>query len=156
QDRRRQEGRLIMKKTFALSTLLLCGLPVAVLAAPNVESEMKSDVVLRALVDELTRGRDGLKLEGLAQPYFIEYALQDTASANVTARLGAVTDKGDSRSRNLRTDVRVGSYKLDNTNFQGDFGGFPFGEFGGMMGGASIPIEDDYNAIRQSIWWSTD
>ena len=112
--------------------------------------------MLRALVDELERGKVGLKLEDLQRPYFIEYALMDTASASATAKLGAVTSSNENRSRRLRSSIRVGSYEQDNTNFQGDYGGFSRrGRSGGGFG-ARIPIEDDYNAIRQGIWWATD
>ncbi|UCG17716.1 MAG: hypothetical protein JSV19_06740 [Phycisphaerales bacterium] len=115
-----------------------------------VQREMKQDMVLRALVDELERGKAGLKLEDLQRPYFIEYGLVDAAVAWVSADLGAVARRDESRSRRLRTGVRVGSYELDNTNFSG--GGYGYGGWGGV----SIPIEDDYNAIRQAIWWATD
>ncbi len=112
----------------------------------SVEREMKQDVVLRALVDELERGRTGLKLEGLEHPYFIEYGAIDIALAAVSADLGAVARRREGRLRRLRTALRVGSYVLDNTNFRGD-------AYGGSV---SMPIEDDYNALRQMVWWATD
>lgn len=145
-----------MKKTMYLAALMTFMLPSLIRADQNVQREMTKDVVLRALVDELQRGKVGLKLEDLERPYFIEYALLDSTSANVTASLGAVTGKSENRSRRLRTDVRVGSYELDNTNFQGDRGRFGFGGMFGFFGGAAIPIENDYAAIRQGIWWATD
>jgi hypothetical protein len=121
-----------------------------------VQQEMVRDVVLRALVNELERSQGGLKLEDLERPYFIEYGLLDYAGAYVSAELGAVTGRNENRGRSLRTDVRVGSYQLDNSNFAaGGYGGF--GGFGsGGMFGAALPIEDDYNAVRQAIWWTTD
>ncbi|MCZ6538656.1 MAG: hypothetical protein O6922_02365, partial [Chloroflexi bacterium] len=129
-----------MKKTMYLAALMTFMLPSLIRADQNVQREMTKDVVLRALVDELQRGKVGLKLEDLERPYFIEYALLDSTSANVTASLGAVTGKSENRSRRLRTDVRVGSYELDNTNFQGDRGRFGFGGRFGFFGGAAIPI----------------
>lgn len=145
-----------MKRIAAsIVTVLLLAAPAS--AEKAVQREMNNDVVLRALVDELERGNTGLKLQDLERPYFIEYALADTGSARVTAELGAVTSSNTSRSRRLRADVRVGSYELDNTNFGGGYGGFDFGgAFGGMFWWSAIPIEDDYNAIRQAIWWDTD
>lgn len=127
--------------------------PPTTQTAKEVETQMKEDLVLRALVDELERGAAGLKLEDLQRPYFIEYALMDAGSAYASADLGALTDSNSDLNRMLRATIRVGTYQLDNTNCQGD-GGF----FGGMLGGfgSQIPIEDDYNAIRQAIWWTTD
>jgi len=117
--------------------------------ADPVEDEMKKDVVLRALVEELDRNKAGLKLEDLQPPYFVEYELIDSFASFASAELGAVIGQDDRRSRWLRADTRVGSYELDNTNFrgQGGMGGF---------GGASMPVEDDLTAIRQAIWWATD
>ncbi len=123
----------------------------SVRASDDLAGEMKKDVVLRAMVDELERSREKLLIEDLARPYFIEYAMSDTASAGVSADLGAVADEGEVRNRRLRVDARVGSYELDNTNFADRFGGF--GRFGGF---SPIAIEDDYTAIRQAIWWMTD
>jgi len=136
-----------MRHTVSIAILIsiaLCG-PAAGADDVTVQ-ELKADVLLRAMVDELQRGKVGLELEDLEKPYFIEYAMLDAAQAGVTAQLGAITGAGDVRSRYLRSDVRVGSYKLDNTNFgRGSFGG-----------AGAIPIEGDYNAIRQAIWWATD
>ena len=143
----------------AIATLMIAAwaLPVAVRAGDALEAEMKQDVVLRALVDELERGKVGLELEDLEKPYFIEYALLDAATASASAKLGAVTSRNQGLSRSLRADLRVGSYEQDNTNFSGDSSGFFFGGgFGGRFGGAAIPIEDDYQAIRQAVWWATD
>jgi hypothetical protein len=145
-----------MKRRWSEALLAVCFAPLAAPAGPDIRQELQNDVVLRALVDELQRSMPGLKLEDLERPYFIEYGLTDTARASVSAELGAVTSRNENRSRSLRSDVRVGSYQLDNTNFQGGgYGGYFGFEFGGLFG-ASLPIEDDYNAIRQAIWWTTD
>lgn len=144
-----------MKRLISLALLVAsCGCVVA-WADETVEQEMKKDVVLRAMVDELERSKTGLKLEDLERPYFIEYGLTDASWAHVSASLGAVTSRGENRGRGLATDVRVGSYQLDNSNFSG--GGYRGGfGFGGGMFEADMPIEDDYDAIRQAIWWATD
>jgi hypothetical protein len=116
-------------------------------AAEALEREKQQDVLLRAMVDELERNQAQLKLEGLEAPYYLEYTVVDAVNSTVACRLGAVERKDISRVRPLITQVRVGSYDLDNTNFRG--GGY-------YSGIGDIPIEDDYNAIRQAIWWATD
>jgi TldD protein len=135
-----------------LGLALLVGGAVPLRAAVNLDQELRDDVVLRALVDELQRDHSGLTLEGFERPYFIEYALSDSTRAFVSAALGAITSRNEYRNRSLRTDVRVGSYELDNSNFRS--GGFDW--FGGSRSGAAMPIQEDYNAIRQAIWWATD
>ncbi len=134
---------------IAIAALTLLAAAVARAADP-ADAEMQKDVILRAMVDELQRDHAGLKLEDLERPYFIEFGITDTGTAYAVAELGAIIAQNQQRGRSLRTDVRVGSYQLDNTNF----GGGGYGEGGG--GGADMPIEDDYTAIRQAIWWTSD
>jgi predicted Zn-dependent protease len=145
-----------MRCTRYASLALVAALAAAALAQ-NLEQEKARDVVLRALVDEIERNQDLLVLEDLERPYFIEFALQDARQFVIAAELGSVVMTGSNRDRTLRTEVRVGSYELDNTNFEAGFGyrGRRFRR-GGGGGAASVPIEDDYHAIRQAIWWATD
>lgn len=145
-----------MKAAIAAVVIAFLPWPTAVSADEALDREMKQDVVLRALVDELQRGAVGLELEDLERPYFIEYGLVDSASASVSAALGAVIRSNERRSRRLRTDVRVGSYELDNTNFGGEYDGYFGGGWFGFGRGAPVPIEDDYYALRQAFWWATD
>lgn len=145
-----------MRRMISAVVAIACLSTTLVWAGEAAKEELERDVVLRALVDELERGKVGLELKDLKRPYFIEYALTDSASASASAKLGALTSSNENRSRRLRTDVRVGSYELDNTNFSGDYGGMYFGGMFGGMGGSPIPIDDDYNALRQGIWWATD
>ncbi len=141
-------------KPVAAAVVLAIGCQLTAGAGQTVERELERDVVLRAMVDELNRSMTSLGLADLERPYFIEYALLDAGHAWVSARLGAVTGRNQGRSRWLRTDVRVGSYELDNSNFSGGYG---YGGPGRSAGfGADVPIEDDYHAIRQAIWWATD
>jgi TldD protein len=126
------------------------------LAGSATDKELKSDVLLRALVGELDRSQTDVRMDDLPDPYFIEYALVDALSVNVSADLGATANVDERRIRFLRTEVRVGSYEMDNTNFQGGFGGFGGFGRGGRFGSVPVPIEDDYDAIRQAIWWATD
>ena len=137
-----------MRRSCPVVLILTLLVVTPVLANPDVQQEIKQDVVLRALVDELARNQSGLELEGFERPYFIEFGLDDSVQAWVAAELGSVLMSSPYRSRQLRCELRVGSYELDNTNFGGGYGR------GG--GGARLPIEDDYDAIRQAIWWATD
>ncbi len=139
-----------MLRTVVITLAALTVWQPLVQADEQVDQELRNDVVLRAMVDELGRSMNGLELKDLERPYFIEYAISDTAGASVSAAYGSVTSDDDSRRRLFRSDVRVGSYDLDNTNFSGG------GGWWGGSSGAAMPVEDDYTAIRQAIWWITD
>jgi hypothetical protein len=137
-------------KRFMLCALVgVCLAWVPVRAGDVAADEAKQDVVLRALVDELARSQGGLRLAGFDVPYYLGFAVNDYNRVGVTAVFGAVARRTEDRSRSISTDVRVGSYVLDNSNFSGG---------GGSGGGAeaAMPIEDDYIGIRQAIWFMAD
>ena len=125
------------------------------LPADAAERLPDSKELMRALADEITRSMN-LQMEDLEKPYFIQYTVDDSIVYHIVAKYGDVTESRRNRSRDFYSQVRIGSDKLDNTNYSGDTG--PFAMFFGAGGGgqASLPIEEDYTAIRQSIWWATD
>jgi hypothetical protein len=116
----------------------------------------QDDVVLRAMRDELARSMQQLQLEKLEKPYFIAYRVQEEDTADVTASFGAVIESVSNRNRFLAVEVRVGSPKLDNTNFLS----VSFLNRGGLAGGfggtSQLPLEDNYKELRRQLWLSTD
>jgi predicted Zn-dependent protease len=100
-----------------------------------------SDIVLKALQDELQRSISKLVIQGQAKPYFIEYEVMDAQSFTATAAFGGLLYAQRNHGRALTVDVRVGSYEFDNEPM-----GYPM----------SVAIEDDYNALRHELWLATD
>ena len=82
--------------------------------------------------------------------YFINYTVTSTQRAEVMGSNGALLSSQESRSRWLETQVRVGSYDLDNTHKVGNSvqreGSF----------GTSVPMEDDAGVLRRAIWLQTE
>lgn len=118
---------------------------VALGFAASTHAEPSSDdVMMRAMVDELNRSMD-LTFEGLPKPYFIHLHSQDRQSHTMSAEYGALTGSDESHNRLVNIRVRVGSYELDNTNFRRQFGQFGI-----------LPLEDDYEALRWSMWLMID
>jgi predicted Zn-dependent protease len=116
----------------------------------------QDDVVLRAMRDELARSMQQLQLEKLEKPYFIAYRVQEKNSTDVKASFGALLSSASTRNRFLTVEVRVGSPKLDNTNFLSmsflNRGGLA-GSFGGI---SQLPLEDNYKELRRQLWLATD
>jgi len=132
----------LLAKPFLLAAFCASSLCAASSPAPD------SDTLFKALSDELKRSMT-LRLEDLDSPYFIQYAVDDTVIERVAASYGALVRTEPSRARALQTLVRIGSYDLDNSNFTG-------GRGFGRRGASEIPLDDDYLALRQAIWRSTD
>jgi TldD protein len=82
--------------------------------------------------------------------YFINYTLTSSQRAEVMGSNGALLASQESRSRWLETQVRVGSYDLDNTHKVGS--SVPRqGSFG-----TSVPVEDDAGVLRRAMWLQTE
>jgi TldD protein len=124
-------------------TLSLCGSPARA-DGPAAEA-WKSDVVFQALRDELTRSMDQLQLKDLERPYFIEYSVLDSEFFTATATFGALVSSSRGKNRTLLTQVRVGGYEFDNTDFVG-----PSVSASGMV------EDNDYVALRRDVWLATD
>jgi len=131
-------------RTFGCIVLaLLC-----VFAPATVTADQKApddDVLLKAMVDELNRSMAELVLADLPRPYFIQYRASDRLSHTIDATNGTLLGSNKAHTRTFASRVRVGSYELDNTNVGGS---------GGAR--ATLPLDDDYIAIRHAIWQATD
>ncbi|MBM3812826.1 MAG: hypothetical protein FJW20_14460 [Acidimicrobiia bacterium] len=127
--------------------LLIAG-ALALGAQNNAATEKEQGPILRALAEELDRSRT-LQLAGVETPYFIEYSLDDLHGFAAVASHGAIISSNATRLRLPRVQVRVGDYGFDNTNYI-------FSDFFGRIGGARLPLEDDYGVLRHHYWLLTD
>jgi hypothetical protein len=131
-----------MRMTFASMSLLL----LALSSSPHAQES----VILSALRDELTRSMADLRMKGEPAPYYIEYEIDDISSMRAIARLGGIVDDQSDHSRTLRVQVRVGDYAFDSSRFVTQDRG------GGAGASTTIPLDDNYDAIRREIWLATD
>jgi TldD protein len=82
--------------------------------------------------------------------YFISYILTSTDRSEVMGSNGALLSSEESRSRWLETQVRVGSYDLDNTHKVGNSAQRE-GSFG-----TGVPVDDAPDVLRRAMWAETD
>ncbi len=82
--------------------------------------------------------------------YFISYILTSTDRSEVMGSNGALLSSEESHSRWLETQVRAGSYDLDNTHKVGNSGPSQ-GSFG-----TSVPVDDAPDVLRRAMWQETD
>lgn len=137
-------------RATSLATRLAAVL-LALLAARDIsaqqkdwQDQVKTDPVLKAMVEELERSKAGLKLDQVASPYYIEYRVVDADEALAEATFGALNLNVRSRYRVLRVVVRIGDYKQDSY----------FGEGEGSV--ALMPVDDGLLPLRQALWLTTD
>jgi TldD protein len=122
------------------SAILLCGLSTSALAADSASS----DVVLRALREEMDRSKTKLKMSNVPAPYYIEYRVTEIDEYEASAVFGALRSQQHHHGRLLRVVVRVGDYKQDSFYGSGE----------GVVD--LVPCDDDVFAIRHRIWLATD
>lgn len=152
---------MALQRKLAVSAALLMGLGLAThttaardanaAATPDASSATaaaheaaKGDALLQALLAELDRSKEQLKMDQVKAPYYIEYRVNDVEDFDSEAAFGALRDSQRSHLRVLRVVVRIGDYKQDSYYNQG-------------TGSASIlPIDDDPIALRRQIWLLTD
>ncbi|MEQ9501263.1 MAG: TldD/PmbA family protein [Deltaproteobacteria bacterium] len=75
----------------------------------------KSRAVQRVMGQELRRSMKGLKLAGHPKPFFMSYLLHWTRGMDVWGRYGAVFNAEPIEACELYSEIRVGSYRLDQT-----------------------------------------
>ncbi len=106
-----------------------------------------TDVLMKAMEDEMNRSLTQLQLKDFGKPYFVEYGISDIEVYSVSAKFGALQGAGFNKSRGATVQVRLGDYDFDNTNL------FTTGT---MAGGTSLVLDDNYDSIRQDLWLVTD
>lgn len=107
------------------------------------------EVLFKAMQDELDRNMNKLVMEELERPYFISYTIDDYQALTATGSLGTLLQSNLDRGRYLTVDVRVGDYSLDNSNFVSGWGDM-------TPSFRQIPVDNDYDAIRNQIYLATD
>lgn len=142
-----------MKKfRFMYFIITFCWLLFAqgsLLLAKDVESP-----IFQAMQDEMKRTTEKLKLQKEKPPYYVSYKIVDERNIGITGEFGAIVNNNNDHNRYLVVDLRVGSYDFDNTNFvESPQYSYSFGPSGGTE---NLPLDDDYDAIRQKIWLATD
>ena len=125
-------------------------------AAAGAQVPSDNDHTLQAMRDEMARAKTRLELtipgtEQPVRPYYVEYRLLDVEVREVVAEFGALLSNTHTRNRVMNVEARVGSYKLDSSNFVSD------DAFRGFIGPAgSVGIDRDYDSLRQDLWIATD
>ena len=134
---------MIHPKNFAFIALVLLFSAFSVFA----QNIADSDVLMKALEDEMSRSVNLLQLKDFGKPYFVEYGIDDEESFEVQAEFGAINNSRFDHNRNASIQVRIGNYDSDNTNL------FATGALAGRL---PLALDDDYDAIRHDLWLATD
>ncbi|MDR1951650.1 MAG: hypothetical protein LBP96_05415 [Bacteroidales bacterium] len=119
------------------------------------QAETFESLAFRAMQSEINQNMNNLKLDNLRSPYYLSYLVTDAQVYSVEAQLGALVKVVDRPLRNQETSVLVGSHQRNNLNFMNE--NKLFGYYGGSWY-TNIPmaIDNNYDAVRRSLWVGTD
>lgn len=110
----------------------------------------QSPALLDAAEAELQRAMSGMKLPDQPAPYMVTIEVIDGQVGTASSSFGVPASYDHSPYRSLRTEVRVGDYTLDNTNFDA-----AFGEREGVSQ-RGLPADDVSMALRREMWLALD
>ena len=145
-----------MRRTVRMAGLILLLVSMRSGAAAAGQVPQDSDHTLQAMRDEMARAKTRLELkipniDQPVRPYYVEYRLLDLELREVVAEFGTILSSTHTRNRFMDVEARVGSYRLDSSNFVSD------DAFRGFIGPTgSVGIDRDYDSLRQDLWIATD
>ena len=125
-------------------------LPVFLACACLAFAADTTDPILRAMRAELDRSHL-LTFAGLESPYYVEANVDDLVSFSAAATLGGLLSAQHGHFRAPRVEVRVGSYKFDNTDYVGS--GYSYGSNYDVN---RLPLENNYELLRRYLWLALD
>ena len=145
-----------MRRAARMTGLMLLLVAMKSGAAGAAQAPQDNDHTLQAMRDEMARAKTRLELkipniDQPVRPYYVEYRLLDLELREVVAEFGTILSSTQTRNRFMNVVARVGSYKLDSSNFVSD------DAFRGFIGpGGQVGIDRDYDSLRQDLWIATD
>ena len=135
------------RKTIAAGALIAAALSgILAFSLLGQAPEVTTDAQLHAMFDELARAKT-LQLSNLDKPYYISYSSDDADTFSASASLGGLLRANRTRLRQPYIRVRVGDFAFDNTNSV-------FSQ--AAVGAGTLPVDDNYGAIRAIYWLGTD
>ncbi len=114
-----------------------------------IAQTIPEDIIFKAMNDELNRNMSQLKLNDYRAPFFISYQFNDGQKITVQATLGSIQSTDESPVRKQTVRLMVGDYSRNYDIYN---------SLGFITGSDSptLPLENDYNAIRRAFWIASD
>ncbi|HLJ90040.1 MAG TPA: metallopeptidase TldD-related protein [Candidatus Angelobacter sp.] len=128
----------------SISLFILCAAAVVLADDKLSSANDHGDPVLKAMLSELKRSQENLRLGQLQRPYYIDYQVTELQDYIEGATLGALREDQTNIGRLVRVVVRIGDYKQDSY----------FGEGLGTL--EVVPIDNNEMALRHQLWLATD
>jgi TldD protein len=150
----------MMRQRVAVAGISLAGLVVVAMssvgqsavAATKSPEPAPAVVLLDTMESELHRAMDSLGNNATdatqqLKPYFLSYAVSDSASISLSAQFGAINGSRENHRRIADVQVRIGTPAEDNTH--GD-------HRNSALTTIPLPLTNDTEAISRTLWFATN
>ncbi len=127
--------------------LILFSLLVSSVAANAQKNE---DIIMKAMCDEMNRNMKELKNDENEKPFFIAYNAHDGKTLYIFGEYGALVNSVEVPIRYNNVRLMVGDYTFNDESLDNTISSPP------TLEETSMPLEDDYQGIRRSLWIATD
>jgi len=150
-----------MKRAAILAVAVVVSAAVPFLGFGKSKPKQVEHKILNIMEEELSKAKNELKLEDFDPPYFVSYTIKSEANYTIMGSSGGIYLSWPARYSNLATQIRVGSYELDNTNpEEPEMFPFPHGDgFKELWRLLRAPIKSDKEslfALRRRLWLLSD
>jgi len=108
-------------------------------------NDASSDGLFRSLQDEIDANLDALRINDNYPPYYISYLVADAEVIEMTSSLGNLLRYQNKNERTLYPTVKIGMDLLNNEHYKPN-----------RTPVYPLPLENNYNALRSSIWAITN
>ncbi|GHT76987.1 hypothetical protein AGMMS50262_16880 [Bacteroidia bacterium] len=109
----------------------------------------KEDIIFKAVKEEVNRGLDNLKMDGLQRPFFVAYSIGEMNQMTVSATNGSLVSSSENVSRSSNARLLIGDYQCTDENF--------VGTTGSSVGYDGSPtLDNDIKGIRNTVWKDLD
>jgi len=114
--------------------------------------KLYNNILFMAMDDEIRRSITRLQIEKQKKPYYISYRIEEREYIKIKASFGGLLYSNRNRIRDLYVDLRIGDYSFDNSNFVARI------SHSRIIGSdyTSLPLDDNYDALRNDLWLITD
>ena len=127
---------------------------LVILLIPNIlsaQQTLSDSIIMSAMRDELYRNMKGLHAKDFDDPFFIAYTIANVENAQIIGTLGALVRSDEYKYKDWQIRLMVGDYEINDENFSSSQP-----EETMFRPSIDMPVEDDYEGIRRSLWLTTN
>ncbi len=128
-------------------TYILVILALLTTVSASASEKSDSDIIFKAMEDEMARSMTELKLDDNGTPFYIAYNVMQAKRGKILATLGAIIESNSDDRAWCNVNLKMGDYNLNDEKYYDKANRINHND-----GFFSVPLGVDYDGIRRSLW----